>query len=280
MGHFESRLHAPRMAPLPDAAGFPTRRWFLLGLCGIAVGALAVSLSIDQALDGHGALPPGANPPAQDGSMALLRLIPLIAGAMTLSLAVVLLRVLARMRAATREIVEERTAALHRLALHDPVTQLPNRTALLETAARALTAARATDTKVAMLFIDLDGFKQVNDTLGHAAGDDLLREVGRRLRGTTGATDTVARIGGDEFVVLLEGWTAPATPDAVAERLLAAVRTTGKVTASIGIASGENVSVAELMRDADAAMYQAKERGKDTYESLRPARSTALECRA
>ncbi|HEX5087490.1 MAG TPA: EAL domain-containing protein [Nocardioides sp.] len=157
-------------------------------------------------------------------------------------------------------------------ARHDPLTDLPNRGILLDRVAHALHLARRRKVRVALLFIDLDGFKPVNDRFGHAAGDAVLVDVAQRLTASVRESDTVARLGGDEFAILLED-VRDNEVDAAAERILAAIRS-GAVVAghqvplgvSIGVAFGDTGRSAEhLLRNADMAMYQAKAQGKDQY---------------
>jgi diguanylate cyclase (GGDEF)-like protein len=160
-------------------------------------------------------------------------------------------------------------------ALHDPLTGLPNRALILDRTEQMLSRARRTNVPVAVLFIDLDGFKGVNDALGHGLGDQLLRMVTERLALTMRESDSIGRLGGDEFVVLVDGTTMDAGPELVAERLLAVLRepfqmdnTYGgslSVTASVGIAIGIRESANELLRDADIALYRAKAAGKDCF---------------
>ncbi|WP_448061761.1 EAL domain-containing protein [Cellulomonas hominis] len=157
-------------------------------------------------------------------------------------------------------------------ALHDPLTGVGNRALLQERTAAALAHRRPTG-EVAVLFLDLDGFKTVNDTYGHSAGDQVLRAVADRLRAVTRAEDLVARMGGDEFVVLIEDTRAESDPEILAERVLAVlgepyvltgpVPTTVLLTVSIGIAIGIDTSADELLRDADIALYRAKSAGKN-----------------
>jgi len=162
------------------------------------------------------------------------------------------------------------------MATHDALTGLPNRTLILDRTEQMLVRSRRNHTPVAALFIDLDNFKQVNDTLGHDAGDELLRAVAARLDGVVRATDALGRLGGDEFVVIAEELSLAAGPELVAERLLEALKqpftlggpgdaNTLTVTASVGIAAGERTSAEELLRDADIAMYRAKWDGKNRY---------------
>ncbi len=157
------------------------------------------------------------------------------------------------------------------LALHDPLTGLPNRHSLDERLATALTRASRSHEPVALLFIDLDGFKQVNDEFGHAAGDDVLREVARRLQLAVRATDVVARFGGDEFVVLLDTEVRDDTPDLVCQRIFTLLQAPcvfaqgqAQIGASIGIAQHPPLpnQADDLLRRADAAMFEAKRAGK------------------
>ena len=143
-----------------------------------------------------------------------------------------------------------------------------------------LARARRTNVSVAALFIDLDGFKTVNDTLGHGFGDQLLQAVAARLSVTIRESDSIGRLGGDEFVVLVDGSTMDTGPELVAERLLAVLRepfflegSSGgplTLTASIGIAAGLRSSATLLLRDADIALYQAKADGKDRFAVFAP----------
>jgi diguanylate cyclase (GGDEF)-like protein/PAS domain S-box-containing protein len=175
-------------------------------------------------------------------------------------------------------------AELINQALHDPLTGLANRTLLLDRIAHALARAGRSDSPTTVLFLDLDGFKTVNDSLGHAAGDELLRAVADRLAVHLRPTDTIARLGGDEFAILLEDTgTEAATP--IAERLgrglAAAFNVRGReivARASIGIATGAPGQRAadELLRDADLAMYMAKREGKGGHAVFEAAMHTAV----
>jgi len=170
---------------------------------------------------------------------------------------------------------------LTELALHDELTGLPNRRLLLERCKHAFARAlsgRGDCTSVAILFIDLDGFKPINDSAGHDVGDQVLIAVAKDLQTSLRPTDTVARVGGDEFIVLLEQDDGLTHVRNVAERMTTTIRrqiTTeaGSLTlsASIGIARVDlahqpEISPEQLLRRADAAMYRAKERGKDRHE--------------
>jgi diguanylate cyclase (GGDEF)-like protein len=174
-------------------------------------------------------------------------------------------------------------------ALHDPLTGLPNRGLILDRTEQMLARARRTKVATAALFIDLDGFKGVNDTLGHAAGDQLLCAVTDRLTITMRESDSVGRLGGDEFIVLVDGATMDAGPELVAERLLEILRAPfdleglphGPLTlsASIGIAAGLRPSATELLRDADIALYEAKTTGKDRFVVFQPEMHTVVQDR-
>jgi diguanylate cyclase (GGDEF)-like protein len=162
-------------------------------------------------------------------------------------------------------------------ALHDSLTGLPNRVLIMDRVEQAMARARRDHVEVALLFIDLDGFKDVNDNMGHQVGDDLLCSVASRFAGTLRESDTVARLGGDEFVVLAEGISLAAGPELVAERLLKVlaepfyldeeneVPISVSISASIGVAAGVRDTSEELFRDADVALYRAKEAGKNRY---------------
>ena len=193
-------------------------------------------------------------------------------GAMSLLLAS-LVFVLGTGRARALRLVGEKTGQLSFQAMHDALTGLPNRALVIDRAEQMLARARRHGSPVAALYVDVDNFKHVNDTFGHAAGDELLKVVAARLSGVVRGSDTVGRLGGDEFVALLEGDSLYAGPELVAERMLEALRqpieleaSTGEpvsTSASIGIAAGARANADELLRDADAALYKAKESGKD-----------------
>jgi diguanylate cyclase (GGDEF)-like protein len=161
------------------------------------------------------------------------------------------------------------------LATHDPLTGLPNRTLILDRVEQMLARAVRSQARVAALFVDVDNFKSINDTLGHGVGDELLRAVAARLEGVVRQADALGRLGGDEFVVIAEELSLAAGPELVAERLLEALshpfklgpeqETRVTVTASIGIAVGQRTSAEDLLRDADIAMYRAKWDGKNRY---------------
>lgn len=171
-------------------------------------------------------------------------------------------------------LVEQR-ARIEYLALHDDLCGIPNRVLLGDRIAAALAHASRSGRLVSVLFLDLDRFKNINDSLGHAAGNDLLRAAAARLTATVRAGDTVARLGGDEFAVLLPAVDDASVPAAVAEKILAAFRepfeVAGRqlfVSPSIGVSMHpeDAADAGELLRNADAAMYRAKENGRNTFE--------------
>ena len=159
----------------------------------------------------------------------------------------------------------------------------------LDRAEQMLARARRQQLAVAALYVDVDAFKNVNDSFGHAAGDELLRIVAARLQSVIREGDTAARLAGDEFVVFVDGSTLDAGPELVAERLLEVLRQPydltselGRelsVTASVGIASGLRESASELLRDADVALYEAKTAGRNRYMLFHAAMQTAIQDR-
>jgi diguanylate cyclase (GGDEF)-like protein len=172
------------------------------------------------------------------------------------------------------EELDRRQEELAFMATHDALTGLPNRTLIVDRLEQMLLRARRSKTPVAALFIDLDNFKSINDTLGHNAGDELLQAVGARLDGVVRDVDALGRLGGDEFVIVADDMSLIAGPELVAERLLDALKepiklgedeTPVTVTASIGIATGDRSSAGDLLRDADIAMYRAKWGGRNRY---------------
>ncbi|MBV9736333.1 MAG: EAL domain-containing protein [Acidisphaera sp.] len=173
------------------------------------------------------------------------------------------------------------------LSAHDLLTGLPNRALLADRLEQALSAARRSDLKVAMLCLDLDHFKEVNDTLGHAAGDALLQAVAARLHGCLRDTDTLARTGGDEFAIIQPAIRHPRDAETVAKRLLDSMR--GPVTldgnqvfvgVSIGIAINEDgADAGELTKQADVALYQAKAAGRSGFCFFAPEMNFGLQHR-
>jgi diguanylate cyclase (GGDEF)-like protein/PAS domain S-box-containing protein len=169
---------------------------------------------------------------------------------------------------------------IRHLASHDALTGLPNRTAFSELLNAARESARRRSRSLAVMFVDLDRFKVINDTLGHEAGDEVLCEVARRLRHTLRGSDVVARLGGDEFVVMIPELDSAAQAESAARKVLGAMLppmlVAGRelsLTASLGIClypqDGEDEQ--SLMKNADAAMYRAKEAGKNNYKFHHPA---------
>ncbi|HYL25605.1 MAG TPA: diguanylate cyclase, partial [Burkholderiales bacterium] len=165
--------------------------------------------------------------------------------------------------------------ALRFVATHDPLTGLPNRVMFHQRLDHAIMQAKRHRRQLALLFIDLDRFKVINDTLGHEFGDTLLRDVAQRLMQNLRASDSVARLGGDEFVVLLEETSAPMYVAAVAQKLIGALAQgfalAGKeyhVSASIGVSTypADGETAAGLLKNADIAMYRAKEQGRNTFQ--------------
>ena len=179
------------------------------------------------------------------------------------------------------DISAEKFAAerIHRLAHYDAITDLPNRVLLQDRLLHAINRAARAQTRLALLFLDLDGFKLINDTYGHAAGDEVLRLVGDRLSSRLRKADVVARIGGDEFAVVLSDITNDSDVQVACDQLLKLVtepydidQQNYHVTTSIGVAMypEDGTDVQELLKNADAAMYQAKANGKNRYAFYEP----------
>jgi diguanylate cyclase (GGDEF)-like protein/PAS domain S-box-containing protein len=179
---------------------------------------------------------------------------------------------------ATGKDITERMQVQERLAYmaqHDPLTELPNRALLLDRLKQSLAGARWRDRRTAVLFVDLDRFKTINDTLGHEAGDRLLQQLAARFQASVREGDTVARFGGDEFVILLDDVASADDVAGVAQKVLQALappfrvdHQTLYVTASIGVSlfPNDGEDAGELLKNADIAMYRAKELGKNTYQ--------------
>ena len=183
-----------------------------------------------------------------------------------------------------RKMAEDR---IHFMANHDALTGLPNRTLLEDRLSQAILHARRYDRWVTVLFVDLDNFKLVNDSLGHNAGDELLKTIARRMVDCVRATDTVVRLGGDEFVVVLSD--QPKSADAISadrakdfnRRSPSRFASNGhdlRVTGSIGIANypDDGVDAETLLANADAAMYRAKEVGRDNFQFYTPELNTKV----
>jgi diguanylate cyclase (GGDEF)-like protein len=208
----------------------------------------------------------------------------------SLAVIAVVLAVLVSVRQflAQRDLLSSQGLLSHQ-SLHDALTGLPNRVLVYDRAERMLARARREQTPAAALYIDIDGFKAVNDSFGHAAGDELLVVLAARLGGAIRESDTVGRLGGDEFAVLVEHSALDASPELVAERLLdvlgqpieltAAGGRSVSVTASIGIAYGQEVSAEKLLQDADVALYEAKAGGKNRFTVFESRMQTAVQDR-
>jgi diguanylate cyclase (GGDEF)-like protein len=160
------------------------------------------------------------------------------------------------------------------MALHDSLTGLPNRTLLMERLGQLIVKTVREPRNIALMFLDLDGFKSVNDRYGHAAGDLVLKTVSARLLGLLRSSDTVARLGGDEFVIVLDNPENYEKVAMVASRVIEEVNgpmhidgTTAHVGTSIGIAIFQNdgMSASDLLKRADDAMYVAKKSGKNSF---------------
>ncbi|HEY2036858.1 MAG TPA: EAL domain-containing protein [Steroidobacteraceae bacterium] len=180
-----------------------------------------------------------------------------------------------------RKVLEEK---LRQLAFHDPLTLLANRNLFRDRVEHALARSQRGETRAAVMFLDVDNFKNINDSLGHDAGDRLLQAVARRIVQTTRSSDTVARLGGDEFGVLLEGVRTSGEVQRVADALIESLGTPFsldgrdvRVTASVGVAfSADDTSAKALLSNADLAMYHAKAAGKNRHVAFQPQMQTLL----
>jgi diguanylate cyclase (GGDEF)-like protein len=216
-------------------------------------------------------------------------LVALGVGLLVTCLILLLYRMLSRSRQLAWGLVGEQSDEMEYRALHDPLTDLPNRVLVLDRAEQILARGRRQDVPVTALFVDIDDFKQINDRFGHHSGDEVLRQVGARLKTVLRDNDTVGRLGGDEFVMLIDSLGLDAAPELVAERILDVLRQPIHlpesshppvcVTASIGIATGRPPSAEGLMQDADLALYKAKAVGKDGYVKFEFAMQTAAQDR-
>ncbi|RFF31725.1 bifunctional diguanylate cyclase/phosphodiesterase [Wenzhouxiangella sediminis] len=189
-----------------------------------------------------------------------------------------------------RDITQQREAEqkMRQLAHYDPVTGLPNRILALDRLDQLLKAADRKGEYVAVLFLDLDHFKKANDTLGHGAGDQLLKEAAQRLLADVREQDTVARFGGDEFLIMAGGLDRPTAAQPVAEKLLKSFRDSFHIqgrefvlTASLGIAIApdDGTTSQDLLRNADIAMYQSKGEGRNTFHYFTQAMNRDVERR-
>jgi diguanylate cyclase (GGDEF)-like protein len=257
----------------------------LVGRVGAASSQDALTHEIAMQIDGTWRAVVRGSAATSGLSADMQGLLVFLSGTLVSILLFLLVLVLTRSRERALGMVKEKTGELRHQSLHDALTGLPNRVLALDRAEQMLARARRLQIPVAALYVDIDGFKHVNDTFGHAAGDELLRTVATRLADVVREGDTAARLSGDEFVVLVEGSTLDAGPELVAERLLEVLRRPYDIsgqtarqlslTASIGIALGERASAAELLRDADVALYEAKAAGKDYYMLFKSSMQTA-----
>lgn len=210
-------------------------------------------------------------------------------GLLVTFLAFMLYEALKRSRRRAWSLVGEKTGELEHSALHDPLTDLPNHSLVLDRAEQLLARARRLQVPVIALFVDIDDLKQINDRYGRQSGDEVLRQVGARLKATLRDNDTVGRIGGDEFVMLVDSVGLDAAPALVAERILEVLRqpigllddTRAPIllTASIGIATGRPDSAQVLLKDADLALYKAKAEGKNKYVTFESSMQAAAQDR-
>ncbi|MFF7709164.1 EAL domain-containing protein [Pseudomonas sp. NPDC007930] len=177
-------------------------------------------------------------------------------------------------------------AELERMALYDAVTGLPNRTLFHQRLGRCIEAVQHRGGFMAVMLLDIDGFKVINDTLGHALGDELLRQATRRLAEQVRPWDTLARLGGDEFAFILDRLSHPADSGQVVQRLLQAMQqpfdldgNTALVSASIGVAicPADGGTALDLLRHADTAMYSAKEAGRNDFRYYQPSMTSAIQ---
>src|SRR6185437_14012178 len=181
-----------------------------------------------------------------------------------------------------RKVLEEK---LRQLAFHDPLTLLANRNLFRDRVQHALARAQRGDSHAAVMFLDVDNFKNINDSLGHDAGDRLLQAVAQRILQTSRTSDTVARLGGDEFGVLLEGVATAAEARRVADALIESLGMPFsldgrevRVTASVGVAfSAADTTAKALLSNADLAMYHAKAAGKNRHVTFQPQMQTLLQ---
>lgn len=186
-----------------------------------------------------------------------------------------------------RDVTERRQSeeTIRHLAYHDALTDLPNRALLADRLTVALAQARRTRQPVAVMFLDIDRFKLINDTLGHVIGDELLKQVGEELSALVRDGDTVARVGGDEFTLLLTGIDESETVSIIARRILETIRQPRtlaeqelRVTTSLGVAMfpADGETAEALLRHADTAMYRAKQQGRDNFQTYTPSMSQEI----
>ncbi|MFL6711069.1 MAG: putative bifunctional diguanylate cyclase/phosphodiesterase [Massilia sp.] len=210
-----------------------------------------------------------------------------VASMSLLTIALLLSVVDSRLASRTASLVRSLSQAnrkLHHLALHDSLTRLPNRILLEDRLGQAIHASERSGKRFAVMFLDLDRFKTINDSLGHQYGDKLLQGVAERLRGCLRAEDTVARLGGDEFVVLLGEVASPSVVSSIAQKLLDTMAAPimienqqQSVSVSVGISvyPEDGRILRELMSNADSAMYYAKKMGRANYQFFAPEMNAA-----
>jgi diguanylate cyclase (GGDEF)-like protein len=276
------QTHPGRAVTIRYHAG-STNVEFSAGSAPPAAHAAVIDLHNGYTVTTHGALP------AQGVVADRTALGVLLAGTVLSALLGLLIFVLVTARARAMRTVRQKTQELRYQALHDALTGLPNRALVLDRVEQGLARARRNQGSLAVMFLDLDGFKDTNDTFGHSAGDELLRSVAGRLSGLMRDSDTVGRFGGDEFVVVVEADSLAAGPDVIAERIRDALAVpftlpvpgapTVQAQVSIGIAVGVRASAEELLRDADIALYEAKREGRDRYVVFAPEMKTAVQGR-
>ena len=210
--------------------------------------------------------------PDRPGAQILEETLPAMLAVLAVA-GIVIVVLMRRLRKSSAELEAARAEAHHR-ALHDPLTGLANRTMFQERLTQALAALNRGGDPVALLALDLDRFKQVNDTLGHEAGDELLKQVAARLKTLLRDTDTLARLGGDEFVVLQNAIKAVGDAEALSQRIIAKVSepyrlagTDVRIGVSVGVAVARDAAAdgLDLPARADFALYQAKEAGRNTF---------------
>lgn len=225
--------------------------------------------------------------PFAPGSAVFARLAPVLAAGFAL-IAMIVFALLLRVASRTRQLRESRAAAQH-LAFHDPLTGLPNRALFDDRLDHALAIYRGTgEHRLALLYLDLDRFKEVNDSLGHPAGDALIREFGRRLSAIVPVTDTAARLGGDEFAIIqTEVWSLAET-ELLCQQVIEAASapfpiggTQVFVGVSIGVALAgrDGTDAAELTRKADIALYESKDQGRGRFKFFTPAMDDPVRAR-
>ena len=221
--------------------------------------------------------------PGRPGASILSDGLPAMIVGFVVTLAIVI-GLIYRLRRSTRQIEASRAAAQH-LAFHDKLTGLANRALFEDRLASAVASVRRGSDGIALLMVDLDRFKQVNDTLGHEAGDDLIRQVAERMRPLVRETDTIARLGGDEFAIIQTDVRSVSDAINTAEHIIRAIAVPFEVAqsqafvgASIGIAlsPGDALSSVELARKADIALYEAKASGRNQSKAFEDRMSEAV----